>query len=157
MKRGLMIATLALCTLLSGSAWSYDTDLAAGYAELFAPVTGAGAGKALHLMSPEAFIAKLHAGTPFVTLDIRTAREFGVFAMNLPGNLVIAADQVFLPKNLQRLPVDLPIIVICQSGIRSVAIGTALRHIGFDNVFILKGGLKGLSAYLGPKEANKTP
>jgi rhodanese-related sulfurtransferase len=32
-------------------------------------------------------------------------------------------------------------------------VGTALRHIGFDNVYILKGGFQALAAYYGPREA----
>jgi rhodanese-related sulfurtransferase len=43
---------------------------------------------------------------------------------------------------------------MCLSGTRATAAGTALRHIGFDNVYILKGGFKALTGYLGPKEAN---
>jgi rhodanese-related sulfurtransferase len=46
------------------------------------------------------------------------------------------------------------VVIICKSGTRATAVGTALRHIGFDNVYILKGGLMALSKYLSPKTAN---
>ena len=71
----------------------------------------------------------------------------------LPDNLTISVDQIFKPENLSKIPTDKPIMVICQSGVRATAVGTALRHIGFDNVYILKGGLKALGSYYGPKQA----
>jgi len=45
-------------------------------------------------------------------------------------------------------------VVVCVSGARASAAGTALRHIGFENVYIFKGGFKALAGYMGPKEAN---
>jgi rhodanese-related sulfurtransferase len=38
-----------------------------------------------------------------------------------------------------------------------MAAGTALRHVGFDNVYILQGGFQGLTAYYGAKEAYPQP
>jgi rhodanese-related sulfurtransferase len=46
------------------------------------------------------------------------------------------------------------VVIVCLSGTRASAAGTALRHIGFENVYILKGGFKALAGYLDPKEAN---
>ena len=40
-----------------------------------------------------------------------------------------------------------------EPGARAAAVGTALRHIGFDNVYILKGGFQALAAYYGPRQA----
>jgi rhodanese-related sulfurtransferase len=45
-------------------------------------------------------------------------------------------------------------VIVCKSGTRAFAVGTALRHIGFDNVSILKGGYMSLNKYLDPKTAN---
>jgi hypothetical protein len=75
MTRLLTTTMLAVALIFTGPAWSYDAAMAESYARLFAPVQGAGAGK-------------------------------------------------------------------------------ALRHIGFENVHILKGGFKAMTGYLGPKEAN---
>jgi rhodanese-related sulfurtransferase len=61
---------------------------------------------------------------------------------------------LFAPASLARIPVDAPVVVICKSGTRATAAGTALRHIGFDNVLSLKGGFKALSDYLDAKTAN---
>jgi rhodanese-related sulfurtransferase len=145
---------LIIAIALSAPAWSYDTAMAESYAKLFAPVKGAGAGKALHLMMPEALVNKVKAQQPLVVLDVRTPAEMAVFTSILPGSLMIPMDELFTEANLSRIPTNKMVVVLCKSGTRATAAGTALRHIGFDNVYVLKGGFKALITYMGPKEAN---
>lgn len=152
-----MMAVAGLCIGMNAIAGSYDAKLAKSYAELFAPVVEAKAGKALHFVKPEAFINDLNAGKEFVTLDVRTAAEARLFTLSLPHGLAIPLDQLFQPKNLDRIPSDKPVMVICKSGARATAAGTALRHIGFSNVYILKGGFEALSTYYGPAQAYAKP
>ena len=152
-KRVLMTVLLAI-SAFSTQAWSYDTELAAGYAQLFAPAVGAKTGPAIHLIGPPALVAKIQANEPMILLDIRTPAETRIFTAALPGSLSIPLNELFLPENLERLPTDRPVMVICQSGIRAAAAGTALRHIGFERVSIVKGGFKALSSYLDAKTAN---
>ena len=128
--------------------------MAESYADLFAPVKGAGAGKALHLIPPDVFLNKVKAKEPLVVLDIRTPAETSVYSVTLPGSLVIPVNELFSGANLAQIPTDKNVVVICLSGTRASAAGTALRHIGFENIYILKGGFKALTGYLGPKEAN---
>jgi rhodanese-related sulfurtransferase len=142
-RAGLMALMVGL-TAVSGAVWSYDAGLAESYAQLFAPVQGAGAGKALHLMPPEVFVDALKAGEPMIALDIRTPAEMSVFTSFTPGSLAIPMNELFKPENLARLPVEQKIVVICATGTRATAAGTALRHVGFDKVYVLKGGLKAL-------------
>ena len=152
----IVLAALALL-LAASTGWAYDAELAAGYAQLFAPVKGAKAGKALHLMAVEAFVDGLKSGKEYVTLDVRTPAELGIFGAALPNNLPIPVDQLFQPDNLARIPTDKPVVVVCQSGTRAAVVGTALRHVGFDNVYILKGGFKALASSLDAKVANTPP
>ena len=162
LTRPLACISLAFVVAISGPAWSSDTDmaksytelLAKSYAELFAPVQGAGAGKALHLIKPDAFLEKVKAKEPLVALDVRTPAETGVYGVTLPGALMIPINELFTPANLARIPTDKTVVVLCLSGTRATAAGTALRHIGFENVYILKGGYKALVAYLDPIKAN---
>jgi rhodanese-related sulfurtransferase len=155
--RLLTILFLAVAITIAGPAWSYDAGMAKRYADLFAPVKGAEVGKALHIIKPEAFLDKVKAKEPFVALDVRTPAETGVFSVTLPGALVIPINELFTEANLARIPTDKTVVVLCLSGTRATAAGTALRHIGFDNVYILKGGFKALAGYMGPKEANTPP
>jgi len=152
--RLLTITLLAVTVIITEPVWSYDSAMAESYAELFAPVKGAGAGKALHLMKPDAFLNKVKAKEPLVVVDIRTPAETGVYSATLPGSLLIPINELFTKAKLARIPTDKTVVILCLSGTRATAAGTALRHIGFENVYILKGGFKALTGYLGPKEAN---
>ena len=162
LTRPIASVLLTFFVTVSGPVWSSDTDmtksytelLAKSYAELFAPVQGAGAGKALHLIKPDAFLDKVKAKEPLVVLDVRTPAETDVYGVTLPGALMIPINELFTPANLARIPTDKTVVVLCLSGARATAAGTALRHIGFENVYILKGGYKALVAYLDPKKAN---
>jgi rhodanese-related sulfurtransferase len=131
-----------------------NEQLAEGYAQLFAPMKGAVVGKEFHIIKPPAFVSRVNQGTPLVVLDVRTPAEINIFRMGLADTLEIPVDTLFSNENLQRLPKDRQIVVVCQTGAVSAAVVTALRHLGYDNAFILKGGLIELAEYLGPKEAN---
>jgi rhodanese-related sulfurtransferase len=154
LNRLLTVTFLAFVMVFSVSAWAYDAAMAESYAELFAPVKGADAGKALHMMKPDAFLNKVKAEEPLLVVDIRTPAETGVYSATLPGTLMIPINELFNEAKLAQLPTDKTVVVLCLSGTRATAAGTALRHIGFENVYVLKGGFKALIGYLGPKEAN---
>jgi rhodanese-related sulfurtransferase len=148
------VSLAAILAVSSTVGWAYDQELAASYQRLFEPVTGAKAGKGLHLVPPEVLVEDLKKGKQFVAIDVRTPTEFGIFTMALPGSMVIPANEIFKPENLSRLPKDKQMLIVCKAGTRASAVGTALRHIGFDNVSILKGGYISLNKYLDPKSAN---
>jgi rhodanese-related sulfurtransferase len=157
MKQLLVSTVLGLCTCLSSTAWSYNAEMAQSYARLFADVSGAQAGKALHFISPESFIADMKKGKEYVAIDVRTPAETELFTLSLPGRLVIPTSQIFTPEKLGMIPTDKSVVIICKSGARATAVGTSLRHIGFNNVYILKGGFQGLASYYGPKQAYSKP
>jgi rhodanese-related sulfurtransferase len=150
-----MVVIVAAAFSLSSPTWSYEEAAAVNYGAMFSSAKGAVVGKQIHLIPADKFVDKVKAKKPLVVLDVRTPAEMGIIGMTLPGTLNIPLNELFTKANLDALPTDKPIIVVCQSGIRATAIGTALRHVGFKNVYILKGGMKALIGYLGPKEANK--
>jgi len=151
-----LTSLLSVGIYLSGSSvgWAYDVEMAKSYAEFFTPMAGAEVSKSLHFMMPDAFVTSVKEGKEFVVLDVRTPAETRFYAMTLPNSLTIPMDQLFQPENLERIPTDKTVMVVCKFGGRSIVAATALRHIGFDNVYTLKGGLEGLSSYLSPKEAH---
>jgi len=128
--------------------------LAESYATLFAFVKGAEVAEALHMMKPDDFLNKVKAKEPLVVIDVRTPAETDVFTATLPDTLVIPVNELFSEANLARIPVDRTVVVLCKLGARAILAGTAFRHIGFENVYILKGGFNALIGYLGPMEAN---
>ena len=157
MKRNyLQLASLLLASLLvAAPTAAYDRNEADGYANMFASVQGPKAGKQLHLIKPEQFVNQVRAGKELVTVDIRTPGETRFLTGNLPGHLVIPLSELFQADQLAKLPDDRPIVIFCKSGVRATAAATALRDIGFEQVYVLKGGFEGLITYLGAKEANQ--
>jgi rhodanese-related sulfurtransferase len=147
------IALLSLAALLSPPAMAYDAALASTYAQLFAQFDERETAKSLHMMPAEGVVERIRKGDPIVLLDVRTEREQSVVGVTYPGTLHLPMNQVFKPENLARIPTDRPVVVTCQSGVRCTAIAIALRNIGFENVFSMKGGLKALINELNPKSA----
>jgi len=147
---GLVVATLILSAPVAG----YDREAAEGYAEMFKPVAGAKAGKNLHLMKVDKFVEAVRKDAKITTVDIRTPGETRFFTGNLPGHRLIPLAELFQHENLETLPTEGKIVLICKSGTRASAAAAALREVGFENTYVLKGGLKALAGYLGPKEAN---
>lgn len=156
MKRWMIqfAVVIVAALLLAAPAAGYDRTLADNYAQVFAPVKGPKAGQQLHLVKPDQFVKEVRQGKSYVMIDIRTPGETRFMTVNLPDHLVIPLAELFRHEQLAKLPTDKPIIVVCKSGTRATAAATALRQIGFENTYVLKGGLKGLITYMGPKEAN---
>ena len=153
MRKFLKTTFFILGLALGSPAWTYDAEMAKSYQQLFSNVVGAGAGKALNFVSAEAFTQSLKEGKPWVAIDVRTPVEAELFTLSMPGSLAIPTNEVFTAENLALIPRNKPVIIVCKSGARATAVGTSLRHIGFDNVHILKGGFQGLASYFGPKQA----
>lgn len=155
MKTLIVTLIMVFGSLFGSPAWPYDSQMAESYAGLFEEVKGAGAGKALHLMDVSQLLDAIKSGDPVLILDIRTPAETAVIGVTVPATLTIPLSELFSEANLARIPGDRPVVIFCQSGIRAVAAGTALRHIGFDNVYILKGGSKALAAAVNPSAVNE--
>jgi rhodanese-related sulfurtransferase len=150
-----LAAMLMAGVLLASPTFAYDRADAEAYAQMFSSVQGAKAGKHLHMIQPQQFVEQVRAGKAYVTVDVRTPGETRFFTSNLPGHLVIPLETLFDHEQLAKLPTDKPIVILCKSGARAMAAATALRNLGFEQTYVLKGGFKGLVAYLGAKEANQ--
>ena len=70
-------------------------------------------------------------------LDVREEDEVRLCA--LPGSLHIPMNLIPLRHN--ELPEDIPIIVYCHHGIRSLNVARYLAHVGFEHVANLQGGI----------------
>ncbi len=155
MKRICIFLLVSLAALLlAQTTWAYDAESARAFAQMFEPVRGVKAGKALHMIRPEQLVERVKKGEHIVALDVRTPAESGFHGMTMPDTLAIPIDQLFLPENLDRIPTDRPVLVVCKSGTRATAACTGLRYIGFENAYVLKGGIGALAGYLNPKTAN---
>ncbi|KAF1081260.1 MAG: hypothetical protein GQF41_2528 [Candidatus Rifleibacterium amylolyticum] len=151
-----LLIVFSFAIIATGS-YAYDDSIARKYEKMFDNIKGEEVGKALNIVSPEAFVEEYKSGKQFFAVDIRTPAETSIFTLSLPDSMKIPLDQLFKKENLKKLPTDKQIILVCSSGMRSAAVLMALRDVGFSNVSVLKGGFKELSSYLEPKEANKAP
>ncbi len=150
MKKFSLLVVLFLLT--TSFALAYDKMMAESYAQYFKPFADKATSKSLHMMKTADFVKEVKAGKLFV-IDVRTYGEAGIFGMTIPESVVLPMDQVFKAKNLDRLPTTGKIVIVCKAGHRAMAVSTALRHIGFNNVYSLKLGIQDLAKYLNPKTA----
>ena len=144
---------LPFLALMAFPVTAYDQGLAQSYEQYFMPFKGKATGKAMKQMPVTAFVQAVRSGEKVQVIDIRTPAEAELMGFTVPGTLNISMDQLFKPENLALIPTDRKVVVSCKAGHRGMATTTALRHIGFNNVFNLKGGLMALTKHLTPKTA----
>jgi rhodanese-related sulfurtransferase len=76
-------------------------------------------------------------GLPHLIVDVREAIEVDI--CGIAGSLWIPMPEV--PNQLQQLPRDRPVIILCHHGVRSAFVTQYLREVGFDNAVNLAGGI----------------
>ncbi|NOQ78134.1 MAG: rhodanese-like domain-containing protein [Gammaproteobacteria bacterium] len=150
MKKIILMVVMFLIATSSG--WAYDKMMAESYAQYFKPFADKATSKSLHMIKTADFVKDLRAGKLFV-IDIRTPGETIIYGLTVPGSVNIPMNQIFKPDNLDLLPTFGKIVIVCKAGHRAMAVSTALRHIGFNNVYSLKLGIQDLAKYLSPKNA----
>ncbi|MBT3989610.1 MAG: sulfurtransferase [Rhodospirillaceae bacterium] len=70
-------------------------------------------------------------------LDIREHHELAI--CSIEGSLDIPMNT--LPENLEKLPKDEPLIVMCHIGGRSAQVAYWLHQNGYENTLNLEGGI----------------
>lgn len=115
--------------------------------------------KATGLINVEAAEAVKLINNDAVVLDLRTAETFGrghiVNARNVASDEVATKISGFAPDTSK------PVVAVCDSGISSSKTVTALRKMGYESVYGLKGGMNGwiqagLPVVTGKKTRSKT-
>lgn len=92
-------------------------------------------------------LAALRAdGTDHTVLDVREPAETAICA--IADSLAIPMQQV--PQNLDALPGDRPLIVVCHHGMRSAVVTDFLHANGFANARNLAGGIDAWSRLIEP-------
>ncbi len=89
----------------------------------------------------------------FTLLDVRTDGEANIIALSGQNAMHISIDKLFKKENLDKLPTDKPIVIVCHSGTRATLAAIGLKRIGFKKVHVLKGGLVALAKANDPKNA----
>ena len=155
MKKRIVLVILGL--LVASPALSYDAALAERFAQFYEPFAGKACAKSLQMMKPEVFVAAMQSEHKPLVLDVRTEKETALIGITAADSLAMPMARVFTKETLDRLPTDRKIVVLCKAGHRATAVAMGLRQIGFEQVFVLKGGLVKLTQYLDPKTAHMPP
>jgi rhodanese-related sulfurtransferase len=98
---------------------------------------------------PEVRVDEFAAGWPddaTTLLDVREPHEFGLAAV--AGALHIPMGDIV--GRLNELDRDKTIVVMCHSGVRSMAVARYLQGEGFARVFNLAGGIDAWSREVDP-------
>lgn len=83
-----------------------------------------------------------------VLIDVRSAQEFK--GGHVPNAKNIPLDS--LSKQVNKIPKDKTVIVICQSGMRSASACKTLIAAGYSNVLNLRGGTSSWQMQANPVE-----
>ncbi|TXK44929.1 rhodanese [Pontibacter qinzhouensis] len=79
-------------------------------------------------------------------VDVRELSEFQI--CNLGGDLIPLGE---LPKQVNRIRQDVPVVVICHHGFRSAqAINYLSQRFGYENLLNLKGGIHAWATEIDP-------
>ncbi|MEM6265027.1 MAG: rhodanese-like domain-containing protein [Bacteroidota bacterium] len=87
-------------------------------------------------LNPEAFRQKMANSQ---ILDVRTSRE--VANGKIKGAVVANIMSGDFKDRVAKLNKEEPVLVYCQSGVRSAKAANDLQHMGFTEVYDLKGGM----------------
>ena len=131
--------------ILLTNSFAYDEILAAKMDKTFSKVTQKNIIKSKSVIENKELFKMLRERKKFVFLDVRTEAEMAIVGLKTKNTLEIPLEHLFEKKNLDRLPTDELIVLICHSGSREKKAIMSLKMLGFKNIRLMKGGLVGLA------------
>ncbi len=136
-----MMRAVLLTSLLGVNLSAYDADLAKKFDETFSQYSQTFLNNSKMLIDAESVMKMLQKKEDFVLLDIRTPAEMNIVGLKTKNSVEIPFDVLFKKENLDRLPKDKPIVIVCHSGSRALQAATSLDMLGFKNTKVLYGGI----------------
>ncbi|MBN1825071.1 MAG: MBL fold metallo-hydrolase [Candidatus Eisenbacteria bacterium] len=94
------------------------------------------------LLSAEELHSRITGGEPGALIDVRAESEYE--AQNIRGSIHIPVAD--LRSRYRELDPDLPVVLLCSSGVRSSLGASLLKRHGFRRVFNVAGGTAGYAA-----------
>jgi len=140
-----MMTIMVLSLLVATSSFAYDQEKAAEFNKAFSHVTQKNAAKSKMMLESDEAFQMLREKKKFVFLDIRTEGETAVLGLKTANTLEIPLEHLFEKKNLDRLPTETTIVIVCHSGSRAKMAVMNLKMIGFRNTRVMKGGIVALA------------
>jgi rhodanese-related sulfurtransferase len=145
-------STLTL-SLLSMNLMAYDANKAEEFSKFYAHMTQKACADSKLFMPADKVMKMLRDKKDFVMLDVRTDGENSVLALSGENALHIPINVLFEKENLDKLPADKTLVVVCHSGTRATLAAVGLKRLGFKKVHVLKGGMVALAKANNPKNA----
>jgi rhodanese-related sulfurtransferase len=143
--------SLILILTLGASLQAYDTERADFFHNYYQKLTQQTLSDSKLFLGAEEAVAMLYSDNRPLLLDIRTEAEAAVVGLTYEDSMLIPLDKLFNKEQLDRLPTDRTIILVCYSGTRAAMAATALQMSGITNIRVLKGGVAALAKATTPK------
>ena len=151
MKKTLLLLLTALT--LSTASYAYNNTKAKQLNNFYSHLTQKACASAKMFIKAKDVMKMYRIEKKFTILDVRTDAEASIIKLNAKNAIHIPIAQLFTKKNLNKLPTDKPLIIVCHSGTRATMAAVGLKELGFKNAQVLKGGLVALAIANNPKNA----
>ncbi|MEA2091141.1 MAG: rhodanese-like domain-containing protein [Campylobacterota bacterium] len=148
-----IVTSTLLMASLSISAFAYDTTKAQTFDKFYSNFTQKTCASSKLFIQADETMKMLRENKKFTLLDIRTKGEHAVISIGLKNSIYIPIKDLFKKENLDKLPTDQTIVIVCHSGTRATLAAIGLKQIGIKNTRVLKGGLISLADANNPKNA----
>ena len=148
-----IISSTVLVAALAVNSMAYDSAKAEGFNKFFSNFTQKACADSKLFIESEEVMKMLRDNAKFTLLDIRTIGEAGIVAVTAENGVHIPLKNLFEKASLDKVPTDMPVVVVCHSGTRATIAAIGLKQLGFKQVHVLKGGLVALADADTPKNA----
>ena len=146
-----ILTLLGVFTLSCSSLSAYDTELAKKLDGFYEKMTFEPLSKSHLLLKPDVFVEEVKKDPSIVVIDVRTPQEQAFVKLGYKNTLEMPLEELFEAKNLDRIPSDKRLVVVCHSGTRAIPSALNLKMLGFKNVQVLENGIVGIAQISSPK------
>jgi len=146
-----LLTLMAAIALSVTTVNAYDAQLAQKLDGFYEKMTFEPLSKSALLLKPEAFVEEVKKDPTIVVIDVRTPQEQAFVKLGYKNTLEMPLEELFEAKNLDRIPTDKRIVVMCHSGTRAIPAALNLKMLGFKNVQVLENGIVGMAQISAPK------
>jgi len=148
-----MIFSSITVALLASNVMAYDAKKAEEFNKFYSHMTQKACADSKLFIKADDALKMLKEKKEFTFLDVRTDGENTILSMSGENALHIPINILFKKENLDKLPSDKPIVVVCHSGTRATLAAMGLKRLGFKHIHVVKGGMIALAKANNPKNA----
>ena len=101
------------------------------------------------VLTPSEFEKKMEELDNFIILDVRTELEHNYEGMIENSLLVDFLRPRVFKREIEKLDKNLTYLIYCSVGKLGIDAASYMKKVGFDNLYVLEGGLKAWNKYCG--------